>query len=90
MYAQSPSIAICLPCIAANRLVLSLREPCYMKILENPTVVPMNNKPVYDLRALSQLRGRNSTFEVVSSYHSEADIEMEEESYNGYKQRSSA
>lgn len=84
MSAQS-SIAICLPCIAANRLVLSLRGLCYMKHLDETPIASMDSNPVYDLRALSQFRERNSAFEVFPLHYSAVDVAMEEDDYNRRK-----
>ncbi len=59
-----------------------------MRNINNTPVTSMDSKLVYDFCALRQFRERNSTFEVVSPYHSAVDVSMEEDKYNKRKQQS--
>ena len=63
------SIASCLSCIAANRLVLNLRGLYYTNHLGGTTIAISNSESDYELGASSQFRERNSTFGVASSHH---------------------
>ena len=86
MSTQSLSIASCLSCIAANRLVLSLRGLCYIENFGNTTIATTNSKPVYELGTSIQFRERNSTFAVVSSLYDAVDVTMEEVNCNPREQ----
>jgi hypothetical protein len=78
MSTQSVSIAICLSCIAANRLVLSLRGLYYVNYQGDTTNATVESNPVYGLRALSQIRERDSTF---SAQLEVVGVSVEEGSY---------
>ena len=81
MSTQHLSITTCLSCIAANRLVLSLRGIYYIHDLGNTTTATANSKPVYDLDSLGRFRELSSILMVVSSDLDTVGAE-EEESYN--------
>jgi len=76
------SFAVCLSCIAANRLVLSLRGLYFTQDLGNTTIATTNGKTVYNLRGLNQFRGYNSTFAVVPSSPEAVDATVEDEDFN--------
>ena len=86
MSTQSLSIASCLSCIAANRLVLSLRGLCYIEDFGNTTIATTNSKLFYEVGTSSQFRERNSTFAVVSSHYEAVDVAMEEVEFNPREQ----
>ena len=71
------SIAICLSCIAANRLILSLRGVYYTNHLAGTTIATTNSESDYELGASIQFRERTSTPEVVSSHHETVDAVTE-------------
>lgn len=56
-----------------------------MKHLDETPIASMDSNPVYDLRALSQFRERNSAFEVFPPHYSAVDVAMEEDDYNRRK-----
>jgi len=63
MSTQSLSITTCLSCIAANRLVLSLRGLYYMHDTGDTTIAATNSKSV---NALGRFKELSSIFAVVS------------------------
>ena len=79
MSTGSLSIAICLSCIAANRLVLSLRGLYYVHDHDDTTIATTNGKPLYRPRGLSQFSKGSSTLAVVSHHPEAADTAMEDE-----------
>lgn len=79
------SIASCLSCIAANRLVLNLRGVYYMNHLGGTTVAITNSESDYELGASSQSSERNSTSGVACSHHETVDVVTEAVHYNRYK-----
>lgn len=83
---QSLSIASCLSCIAANRLVLSLRGLCYIEDIGNTTIATTNSKLVYELGTSSQFRECSSTFAVVSSHYEAVGVAMEEMNFHPREQ----
>lgn len=85
MSTQCFSIAGCLSCIAANRLVLSLRGLYYMNHLGNTTIATTNSKLSFELGASSQFREHNSTYAIVSPHHEAVDLAIEEVNYNRYE-----
>jgi len=78
MSTRSHSIASCLSCIAANRLVLSIRGLCYIDYFGNTTIATTNSKRDHGFGTSIQFRDRNSTFAVVSSHYEAVDVAMEE------------
>jgi len=78
MSTQSHSIASCLSCIAANRLVLSIRGLCYINDVGHTTIATTNSKQDHEFRASIQFRDRNSTFALISSHYEAVDVAMEE------------
>lgn len=85
MSTQFLSIASCLSCIAANRLVLSLRGLYYMNHLGTTTIATTNSKLCYELGASSQFREHNSTYATVSPHHEEVDLATEEVNDNWHE-----
>ena len=86
MSTQSFSISTCLSCIAANRLVLSLRGLYHTQDPGNTAIAAPVVKPDYDLRTSSRFRARSSTFTVVSSRLEAVDAAVEEENDNRLEQ----
>ena len=71
------SIASCLSCIAANRLVLNLRGLYYANHLGGTIIATTNSESDYEAGASSQFRERNSTPGVVSSHYEAVGVVTE-------------
>ena len=85
MSTESLSIALCLSCIAANRLVLNLRGLYYTKDFGDTTIFTTCSKPFHDY-ALRRFREFDPTSTVASSNREAVDVAVEEENHNRRKQ----